>query len=151
MSTSEGIVIHGRNMDQSPDEARNLVLHLELYKSGKLVGESVDWYWFKVGFVTLLKYNVASLEENWRFGNYLTLDALITRIEEGVSSLSWAFREVLEDDNIDTFEEVVAYLETNRVGCSMYNIIAGMKKNEGAIISRDPLTTYDTLRLGKDS
>jgi N-acylethanolamine-hydrolysing acid amidase len=37
------------------------------------LGESVDWYWFKVGFVTLLKYNVATLEENWRIAG-LTKD-----------------------------------------------------------------------------
>lgn len=146
-----GQVIHGRNMDQSPDEARNLVLHLHVYKNGKKVGESVDWYWFKVGFVTLLKYNVASLEENWRFGNYLPLESLLTLIEDGVSSLAWAYREVLEDTNIDTFEKVVSYLEKNRVGCALYNIIAGSKKNEGVIISRDPLTTFKTLRLGVDS
>lgn len=138
-------------MDQSPDEARNLVLHLHVYKNGKKLGESVDWYWFKVGFVTLLKYNVASLEENWRFGNYLPLESLLTLIEDGVSSLAWAYREVLEDNNIDTFEKVVSYLEKNRVGCALYNIIAGSKKNEGVIISRDPLTTFKTLRLGVDS
>lgn len=71
LSTNQ-YVIHGRNMDQSPDEARNLVLHLNVYIGGKLVAQSVDWYWFKVGFVTLLKYNVASLEENWRFGNAIS-------------------------------------------------------------------------------
>ena len=50
------------------------MLQLKIKKNGKYIGESVDWYWFKVGFVTLLKYNVASLEENWRVGDRLSKD-----------------------------------------------------------------------------
>jgi N-acylethanolamine-hydrolysing acid amidase len=43
-----------------------MVLHLIFKKDGKYIGETVDWYWFKTGYITLLKYNVATLEENWR-------------------------------------------------------------------------------------
>lgn len=67
-------------------------------------------------------------------------------------SLAWAYRNILEDTTLDTFEKVVKYLETNTVACSMYNVVAGSKKNEGVIISRDPIdNNLKTYRLGIDS
>ncbi|CAD8149988.1 unnamed protein product [Paramecium pentaurelia] len=140
-------IIHGRNMDQYPGQARNIVLHLTIKKDGKYLGESVDWYWFKVGFVTLLKYNVASLEENWRFGDPLSKDQLLTFIQQGVPSLAWAYRDVLVNEKLNTFQKVVSYLEQNPVACALYNIIGGTGKDQGVIISRDPFETYPTISL----
>jgi len=68
------------------------VVHLKFFKSGKAIGEAVDWYWFKTGLITAIKYNVASLEENWRTGNYLPLDTILRYISNGVGSLTWTFR-----------------------------------------------------------
>lgn len=63
-------MIHGRNQDQQPPQGRNLVAHLKFYKNSVLIGEAVDWYWFKTGLITAIKFNVVSMEENWRDGNY---------------------------------------------------------------------------------
>lgn len=45
---------------------------MTIKKDGKYIGEAVDWYWFKAGFITLLKYDVVSLEENWRYDDQLS-------------------------------------------------------------------------------
>lgn len=56
------------------------MLHLFIKKDGKYVGEVVDWYWFKGGFITALKYNVVTLEENWRIDKVLTKESVLTFI-----------------------------------------------------------------------
>ncbi|CAD8052169.1 unnamed protein product [Paramecium primaurelia] len=146
LSTADQI-IHGRNMDQGPPQIRNITLHLIIKKDGKYLGESVDWQWFKVGFVTLLKYNVASLDQNWKFSDPLTKDQLFTFIEQGVPSLAWEYRYVLINDNLNTFDRVVLYLEQNQVACAFYNVIGGTSKNQGVIISRDPFDMNPTISL----
>ncbi|CAD8048714.1 unnamed protein product [Paramecium primaurelia] len=140
-------IIHGRNMDQAPIQARNIILHLIIKKDGQYLGESVEWNWFNVGFITLLKYNVASLEQNWRFCNPLTKNQLMIFIEQGVSSLAWTYRQILLDENMNTFDKVVSFLEQNQVASSFYNVIGGKEKNQGVIISRDPFIMYPTISL----
>ncbi|CAK66645.1 unnamed protein product (macronuclear) [Paramecium tetraurelia] len=143
LQTKDGI-IHGRNMDQSPDAGRLLVIHFKFIKNGQYIGESVDQYWFKTGFVTMFKYGVVSLQENWRYGHYLPLFMLLKKISAGTTSLGWTFRHILDSD-INNFDQAVTYLENVIVACSQYNIVAGTKFNQGAIISRDPISTFPTL------
>ncbi|CAD8083682.1 unnamed protein product [Paramecium primaurelia] len=140
-------VIHGRNMDQAPGQGRNLVLHLFIKKDGKYLGEVVDWYWFKGGFITALKYNVVTLEENWRYDKQLTKESVLTYIQKGLPSLTQVFREILINEKLNTFEKVVYYLENYEVGCALYNIVAGIGKDQGVVISRGPQETLQTLRL----
>ncbi|CAD8058803.1 unnamed protein product [Paramecium sonneborni] len=140
-------IIHGRNMDQAPGQARNITLHLIIKQDGKYLGESVEQFWFKVGFSTLLKYNTASLQFNQRQGDPLTKDQLLIFIQSGVPSLGWTYRYVLQNDNLNTFNRVVTYLEQNQVACSLYNIIGGTSRNQGVIISRDPFDMYPTISL----
>ncbi|CAD8125389.1 unnamed protein product [Paramecium sonneborni] len=140
-------VIHGRNMDQAPKQGRNLVLHLYIKKDGKNIGEVVDWYWFKGGFITALKYNVVALEENWRIDEYLTKESVMTYIKKGLPSLTQVFRDILINEKLNTFEKVVQYLENNEVGCGLYNIVSGMQKDQGVIITRGSQETFQTIRL----
>lgn len=41
-----GGVVHGRNMDQQPPEARYLTVSLDLRRGNTSVVRAVDWYWF---------------------------------------------------------------------------------------------------------
>ncbi|CAK57400.1 unnamed protein product (macronuclear) [Paramecium tetraurelia] len=144
-------VIHGRNMDQAPGQGRNLVLHLFIKKDGKYIGEVVDWYWFKGGFITAQKYNVASLEENWRIDKRLTKQSVMLFIQSGLPSLTQSFREVLTNDKLNTYEKVVQYLETHEVGCGLYYIVSGSSKDQGTIITRGPQETIPSLKLNTAS
>lgn len=58
---------------------------------------------------------------------------------------------MLERDDLDTFEKVLYYLENVPQACSLYNVIAGPQKNQGAIITRDPMKRLKSLRLGSDA
>lgn len=61
-----GYVYHGRNMDKGTDQTRNITLKMTFIKSGIVIANVTDYYWFNVGFVTGFKSGVASISENWR-------------------------------------------------------------------------------------
>ncbi|CAD8146768.1 unnamed protein product [Paramecium pentaurelia] len=134
-------IIHGRNMDQAPIQARNIILHLIIKKDGQYLGESVEWIHY------FIKIQCCILEENWRFCIPLNKNQLMIFIEQGVSSLAWTYRYILINENMNTFDKVVSYLEQNQVASSFYNVIGGKEKNQGVIISRDPFIMYPTISL----
>lgn len=52
---------------------------------------------------------------------------------------------------MDNFEEAVEYLKTELISAPAYFVISGIKKNEGAAISRDRNGIPDLWKLDKDS
>ncbi|CAD8140753.1 unnamed protein product [Paramecium octaurelia] len=74
-------------------------------------------------------------------------DQLLTFIVEGVPSLAWAYRYVLINDNLNTFDGIVQYLEQNQVAYAVYNGIGGKSQNQGVIMMRDPFNMYPTIGL----
>lgn len=151
-ASQTGMVTHGRNLDNSPDQLRNLTVHFHLRIGGQVVADAMDWYWSGSGFVTVFMPGVISMQENWRkwFKDYngtVVLDA----IRNGAISQNWIFREALFTRRLRFFAQILNFTETVAVAGPMYGIMAGPGKLEGAIVTRDPIATLPTLLLSNQT
>ena len=57
---SDGKMLHVGNMDQSPENVRNITLQTTFTRNGSTVFQGVDWYWITTGVVSLRMRNVSS-------------------------------------------------------------------------------------------
>jgi hypothetical protein len=64
-----------------------------------------------------------------------------------VIPVTWAIREVLEDENALTFEDAVGALSTRHMATQMYLTIAGVSFDEGVVLTLDRNKLLDTWRL----
>lgn len=148
MQDTNGHIIHGRNMDQSPTSVRNVTLHITFTKGSKIIFDSVDWYWFTSGVMTTVKKGVVSLQENWRF---LSQDskAVFQDIKAGVIPQVFVFRSLNTNDSITNFESAVNFLIDVRLATPEYIVAAGPDAGQGIIITKVAQKTAEKiLRLG---
>lgn len=139
-----GWVSHARNMDQTPHAVRNLTLQFTVKPNGTgPVIQAVDWYWVTSGFMTAVVPGVASVQENWRYGQ-VSSESVFAAAARGVTPQVLLFRDAFEaaDGRVgggvtgyDSFVEAVAYTE---LAAPMYAIAAGPGADDGAIVTRDP-------------
>jgi len=151
MQDTTGHIIHGRNMDQSPTSVRNVTLQITFSKGGKVIFESVDWYWFTTGVMTTVKKGVVSLQENWRF---LSQDSksVFQDIKAGVVPQVFVFRSLNTNDSITDFESAVDFLINVRMATPEYIVAAGPNAGQGIIIPKVAQKTAEKiLRLGDPS
>jgi hypothetical protein len=64
-----------------------------------------------------------------------------------VIPVTWAIREVLEDETALTFEDAVGALSTRHMATQMYLTIAGVSFDEGVVLTLDRNKLLDTWRL----
>jgi hypothetical protein len=148
----DGNVTQGRNMDNSPDQLRNLSIHSMLRVGGVVVAEAMDWYWSGAGFMTVFMPGVVSMQENWRM-LYQDVNGseIVDGIAAGAMSQNWFFREALFTRNLRAFDDIVKFVATTPTPGPMYGIIAGAGKNQGAIVTRDPYREIPVILLSAQS
>ncbi len=149
---ANGYVTHGRNMDNEPAQLRNLTLHLRLRVGGLPMADAMGWYWSGSGFMTMYSPGIVSLEENWRkqFRDY-NGTMILSRIAAGAISENWIFREAFFTQKLRVFADILNYTSTVPLAGPMYGIMAGAGKYEGAVVTRDPLTTYPAITLANQT
>eukprot|EP00730_Choanoeca_flexa_P000883 TRINITY_DN10380_c0_g2_i2.p1 TRINITY_DN10380_c0_g2~~TRINITY_DN10380_c0_g2_i2.p1 ORF type:complete len:378 (+),score=54.00 TRINITY_DN10380_c0_g2_i2:253-1386(+) len=135
-------VVHARNMDQSPMEARRLALKLNFLARNATIFTGVDWYWFTTGVMTAVKPNVVTLEENWRFTPVVSSQRVVQEAAQGTLPQVFAFRHFLSG-NLSP-EQVVASLGTTPFAVGMYLIAS--TGEDGLVITRSA-DAYNTTRL----
>lgn len=152
VSSAGGVVTHGRNMDNEPEQLRNLTIHFKLRIGGHVVAEAMDWYWSGAGFMTVFVPGVVSMEENWR-KLYHDYDGsiILNAITRGAMSQNWFFREALFTLQLRKFEDLVNFTATVKTAGPLYAIIAGAGPHQGAVITRDPVATYPMLLLSNQT
>ncbi|KAA0158305.1 hypothetical protein FNF27_07807 [Cafeteria roenbergensis] len=105
--------------------------------------QAVDWYWVTSGFMTAVVPGVASVQENWRYGQ-VSSESVFAAAARGVTPQVLLFREAFEaagaqaggaKAGYESFIEAVAYTE---LAAPMYAIAAGPGADDGAIVTRDP-------------
>lgn len=146
-------------MDQSPDAIRNITLWITFTKSGYVVGEGVDWYWFTTGTSRMVRKGVASVQENWRTTSPRTAATVFKDIGHGAVPQILVFRQVLlgmkcsgrlnECTAADNgFARLIASLRSTSLAAPYYVVVAGAKENEGVVITRSHSRVDSELRLG---
>lgn len=154
-----GWVSHARNMDQTPHAVRNLTLQLTVKPNGTGPAiQAVDWYWVTSGFMTAVVPGVASVQENWRYGQ-VSSESVFAAAERGVTPQVLLFRDAFGTADggksgaasaFDAFVDAVAFTE---LAAPMYAIAGGPGADDGAIITRDPagpaqpVSTHGIARL----
>lgn len=151
MQDTTGRIIHGRNMDQSPHSVRNVTLQITFSKGGKVIFESVDWYWFTTGVMTTVKKDVVSLQENWRFLKQNS-KSVFQDIKNGVIPQVFVFRNLNTNDSITNFDSAVDFLINVPMATPEYIIAAGPNAGQGVIIPKVAQKTAEkVIRLGDPS
>jgi hypothetical protein len=147
---------HVAIMDQVPIEIRWVVLHIRFVRSGVLVFEGADWYWFTAGVTRALRPGLCSLQENWRtIHPFQIFDFVYDDILRGALPQTWVFRYVLEHPPLAKegqrpFEAVRDFLAEVFLAAPFYVAIGGAHPGEGAVFARSrPMkVTYDKSQGG---
>jgi len=141
-----GEVVHGANMDQSPEAVRRLTLKVRFVDRNGVRFQGVDWYWFTTGVTRALAAGLASVQENWRTTSPVpTLGQVMTLIEAGEATPQvFVFRAALLNATAagrqrtnNNFEALVAALSTVPLAAPFYVVVAGTRPGEGAILTRN--------------
>ncbi|RXG52287.1 Acid ceramidase [Armadillidium vulgare] len=156
-----GYIHHGRNLDFGlflgwddhnhtwivAELLRPLVIHLEWYKNGSLLFESVSYTGF-IGVITGIKKDKFSFSLDERFtwnGGYIGLLEWIMFKDHDQKWVSFLIREVME--SAETYEEAKNNLITPRLLAPCYLILSGIYPGQGCVITRYR-NDYNILELG---
>ena len=128
-------IIHGRNMDESPHQGRNMTLRINVTKGGKLLYQIADWTWITTGFFTSQRFGGVSLEQNWREADSFTYQEVMANIANPKSNPFVTMYRAIQEGEMD-FDAAVSFLTDANNMAPFYVIMSGTKRR-GAILSID--------------
>ena len=126
-------IIHGRNMDESPHQGRNMTLNVNVTRGGKHLYSIVDWTWI-IGAATTSRVGGVTLEMNWNNdGPDTPMAEIIDRIlNPSTKGILQIFRSISEKEM--DFDQAVSYIASSQFAAPFYNIVSGTKRR-GAILT----------------
>ncbi|KAG2389347.1 hypothetical protein C9374_013907 [Naegleria lovaniensis] len=130
---SDGFPIHVRTMDWAMDLLKEYTVQLNFTRNGKTLFKASSWAGY-LGVLTGCRPNGFSISINFRstedghFGKNI-----IKTITRGWP-ISFLVRETLQD--CETYSHAVAILKNSKLIAPVYITVAGCKKGEGTIITR---------------
>ena len=136
----DGYPLHIRTMDWEMEELQPLTIEVDFMKSGVLVHRATTWAGY-VGVLTGLRANGFSVSVNYRrslAGAEEGVKGILHNLTRGFAGhwpVSFLLREVMESET--TYEGAVAALQQSELMAPVYLTIAGVKKNEGCVLTRD--------------
>jgi N-acylethanolamine-hydrolysing acid amidase len=134
---SDGSIIHARNLDfDNPAGMRKVTYRVTFTKDGEYAYDAV-MFAGNCGVYTGIKAGAYSISENQRAPNDDPKQLLenMFMMFYGVQEISWLIRKTLENcPDYDCAYKNLANQEINALG---YIILAGVKENEGVVISRN--------------
>jgi N-acylethanolamine-hydrolysing acid amidase len=145
---------HGRNMDASPFNVRNVTLQISVVNNIannmeeiEILFHAADWYWITTGFMTAMKPNLIGLQENWRFID-VNLNDVFTKASKGVLPQVFLFRKTLtEATSMSSYNSIINTLQTIELAAPEY-IIASGGNNNGQVIVRELNYTSKVVHIG---
>ena len=84
---SDNNILHVGNMDQGPENVRNITLQIAFTRNGSTVFQGVDWYWITTGVTRCVRKGFVSLQENWREDGIESTQDVFNKIEVSQVSL----------------------------------------------------------------
>ncbi len=148
--SKEGYIIHGRNLDYNQaDLLRSLVVDVDFYRDNKLLYRATTLVGY-FGIITGMKPGAFSISLNQRnpLSSTTAIENLLTAAS-GAMGNSILIRRTLETKQ--SFQEAVDYLSTQPIVTYCYYVVAGLRGNEGAIITRVRNYAEDIWYLSDDS
>ena len=149
-----GNTLHVGNMDQQPPAVRNATLRVRFIDgNGTIMFEGVDWYWFTTGVSRAVRAGVASMQENWRQGVPIPLQAMLDRISGGSGQAvpqMFVFRHMLLLTPQPKFRELASLVERVPLAAPFYAVLAG-PAGDGVIMARNETHSEGTDWLGGHS
>ncbi|CAF96894.1 unnamed protein product [Tetraodon nigroviridis] len=141
-----GTVYHGRNLDYSLPELRNMTFNAVFLKKGKVVYQGTSFAGY-VGLWTGQSPNKFTVTGNQRGSEHWwnwwknAVSALLLRR----SPVSWLTRETLEE--AQDFQDAVMRLSKIPIITGVYYVVGGVRPGEGAVITRDRTGPVDIWPL----
>jgi N-acylethanolamine-hydrolysing acid amidase len=123
--------IHGRNMDESPEQGRNTTLDITVTQGGVEQYRMFDWMWMTTGVYTGSRRGHQTLEFNWRHHSELSAIQVIGRLlDNATMPVQFLFRTIFE--RAMSYEESITFINTTQFATNFYCISAGTERR-GAI------------------
>ena len=126
-------IIHGRNLDESPKQSRNMTLNITVTKGGVYQYHVFDYTWISTGFYTSSRVGGVTLEENWRNVENPTFEQFTARVQNpNFVPVPFLFRHI--QDQLMGFDDAVSYLMSATLASPGYIIMSGPGRR-GAILT----------------
>jgi len=140
-----GTIMHARNLDYDiEDFLRRTTVNIDVYQQGKLLFKITGFAWY-LGVCTGMKPGVFSVSLNQRNNDERWLNNLALMM--GFKGDLWQIRKALT--NLNTYEEVVDFLEHTHVTAPSYYIL-GDVETHGSVITRGRFIYEDYWPLTED-
>jgi len=144
---SNGTIFHGRNLDYfAPADLRKLTIQVEFMKNDKVHFKATTYAGY-VGIVTGYRPNLFSIT-----GDERDEGSLVSNILSLLGGNSFTFfmeREVL--NKAQNYSEALQLLTSSPTIAPVYFILAGVNRNEGAIITKSAGGLVNVTKLGENS
>ena len=140
LQTRGGEVLHGRNMDLQPLQARNITLNITVINSttNSVLYSVFDWSWVTMGFATASRLGGVTLEQNWRVAEDGLPQPWAATMERLLDprTIPIQFVHRIIQEKAMNFDAAVALLKTSLFAAPFYNIVSG-PGGRGAVLSVD--------------
>ena len=144
MRNYEGKILHGRNLDfEMWGIISTLIVNIDYYQGKKLV-YSVDTVVGSVFALTGIRHGAFAINCDTRKGTNILGDLISVFWQDAIPNV-WLLRKILENEV--TYENALDKLLHTPIAAPIYYIISGVKKNEGAVIERDPSSVHGYYSL----
>lgn len=142
-------IFMGRNLDFTTYFViSHLMFEVEYYRNGVLHYTGIELAGFR-GAINAVKKGKFSASINLRRDSSQYRINNLYRIYSGLMSPNFNLMKVM--DKAESFEEAVEMLSHNKLSSSVFYVVSGVKKNEGAVISRNHDSIHRIDRLDVDN
>uniref|UniRef100_A0A1I7U8V1 Ceramidase n=1 Tax=Caenorhabditis tropicalis TaxID=1561998 RepID=A0A1I7U8V1_9PELO len=146
---SKGEIFHGRNLDYDMTGLlKNITVFVDFVRNGSVVYSGVTFALYN-GVLTGQRPGAYSVSLNARYSGAYIDNILMELFTKFKRPVSFFIRDVLE--NQKTYEEAVNSLSNTHLFSPSYIIVAGTKKNEGVVISRNRWSAANIYPLNMES
>nr|6DY3_B Chain B, N-acylethanolamine-hydrolyzing acid amidase beta-subunit [Caenorhabditis elegans]6DY3_D Chain D, N-acylethanolamine-hydrolyzing acid amidase beta-subunit [Caenorhabditis elegans]6DY3_F Chain F, N-acylethanolamine-hydrolyzing acid amidase beta-subunit [Caenorhabditis elegans]6DY3_H Chain H, N-acylethanolamine-hydrolyzing acid amidase beta-subunit [Caenorhabditis elegans] len=146
---SAGQIIHGRNLDYDMTELlKNITIHVDFVRNGTIQYSGLTFALYN-GVLTGQRPGEYSVSLNARYSGAYIDNILMEFYTKFKRPVSFFIRDVLE--NQATYTEAVDAFSRTHLFSPSYIIVAGIKKNEGVVISRNRWSAANVYPLNVDA
>jgi len=143
--TANGQMLHARNLDYSIGGLRNITIQVDFQRGGQTIFTGTHFAGY-VGILSGMRKGGWSItvNERDRDGEGSVIDNIL-HLFKGAHSLGFTLRNMLETNK--TFTEALQAASTVHLMAPVYLTMAGVRPDEGAVVTRDREHPDDVWRL----
>ncbi|XP_052811050.1 N-acylethanolamine-hydrolyzing acid amidase-like [Mya arenaria] len=140
-----GMIWHSRNLDYSfTDMLKNITIQVDYQRGGQTAYSSITYAGY-VGILTGQRPNVFTVTVDERDQGIPLWNLIVALFDSDVVPVSFLVRDALDADK--TFENAVSRFAYTPTAADAYFILAGVNKDEGAVVTKGRLAADDIWRL----